>query len=387
MSRRPIVLSADLQRLQNEGYDLEIREGFLLIKDIPYVDSQRNIRRGILISNLKLAGEVTQKPDTHVCYWNGDHPCHIDGSKIVSIENSSPPLDLLPGLRADFTFSARADYRDYHHKMTTYIGRIFGEVDVLDSAVTACTFPVIPEEEEDTIFIYTDTATSRAGIGVVNSKLKGLLVGIIGLGGTGSYILDFVAKTGVKEIHVFDGDVFSQHNAFRSPGAPSIDELRMKPHKVARFKEIYSKMHRGVVVHDIFLNPENMVLLDGLNFVFICMDVGTIKRMVIDRLVKNGIPFVDAGMGILSNDSMLGGIVRVTLSRPDRRDDATPHISFAEEGVGGKEYSSNIQIAEMNALNAAMAVILWKKFYGVYRDSDGQIYAGFSIGNGIMVSE
>ena len=109
--------------------------------------------------------------------------------------------------------------------------------------------------------------------------------------------------------------------------------------------------------------------------------------MITDRLVKNGIPFVDAGMGILLNDSMLGGIVRVTLSRPERRDDSNPHISFAEEGVGGKEYSSNIQIAEMNALNAAMAVILWKKFYRVYRDSDGQIYAGFSIGNGVMVSE
>jgi tRNA A37 threonylcarbamoyladenosine dehydratase len=33
----------------------------------------------------------------------------------------------------------------------------------------------------------------------INDKLKPLRIGIVGLGGTGSYVLDFVAKTPVKE--------------------------------------------------------------------------------------------------------------------------------------------------------------------------------------------
>ena len=60
---------------------------------------------------------------------------------------------------------------------------------------------------------------------------------ILGLGGTGSYILDLVAKTPVKEIHLYDGDTFYQHNAFRSPGAPSSDELRARQTEGDLFQE------------------------------------------------------------------------------------------------------------------------------------------------------
>ena len=81
------------------------------------------------------------------------------------------------------------------------------------------------------MFCYTDTASSRAEIGVVSAKLKGGAVGIVGLGGTGSYILDLVAKTPMAEIHLFDGDKLLQHNAFRAPGAPSIETLKEAPLK------------------------------------------------------------------------------------------------------------------------------------------------------------
>jgi uncharacterized protein DUF6791/ThiF family protein len=387
MSRRQIALSPDLLRLQNEGYDLDIRDGFLLTMGVPFVDSQCAVRRGILISKLELSGDITKKPEDHVCYWMGEHPCHADGSKITSIQNPSAPLDLAPGMRADFTFSAKADYRDYHHKMTTYIGRISGEAAKLDPDATACTFPAIPADEEDSVFEYIDTATSRAGIGMVNAKLSGLRIGVAGLGGTGSYILDFVAKTSVAEIHVFDRDVFSQHNAFRSPGAPSIEELRAKPQKVARFTAIYSNMRRGIIVHNFFLGPNSVALLDGLDFVFVCIDVGSAKRAVIDRLLNNGTPFIDVGMGVVMDDGRLSGIVRTTMSTADTRDSAVPHISFAEGDVGANEYSSNIQIAELNALNAAIAVIRWKKLFGVYRDARQEVYAGYSISSGEMVVE
>src|SRR6185312_412901 len=132
MSRRPIALSPDLLRLQNEGYDLDVLGGYLLVRDVPYVDSKRTVRRGILISPLDLSNDRTNKPSTHVAYWTGEHPCHSDGSKIVTFENGSPPQDLGNGIRADFTFSAKADYRDYHHKMATYIGRIAGEAAKID---------------------------------------------------------------------------------------------------------------------------------------------------------------------------------------------------------------------------------------------------------------
>jgi hypothetical protein len=375
-------------RLQNEGYDLHIHEaGFLLVRDVPYVDSARTVLRGILISKLTLSGDRTEKPSDHVAYWTGTHPCHSDGSKIRSIENSSAAQDLAAGLRADFTFSAKADYRDYHHKMTTYIGRIAGEAAKLDPTAKARTYPVIPAGDGDGVFKYVDTASSRAGIGAVNAKVAGQRLGIVGLGGTGSYVLDLVAKSIVAEIRIFDRDVFSQHNAFRAPGAPTIARLQERPAKAAYFAEIYSNMRHGIVVHEVFLDQDNLALLDGLDFVFLCLDTGAPKRAIVERLVANGTPFIEVGMGVVLTDGQLGGIVRLTTSTVSTRERAAPHISYADDGGEANEYATNIQIAELNALSAALAVIRWKKFYGVYRDARNDFYAGFAIATGEIVSE
>jgi hypothetical protein len=179
--------------MQNEGYDLDIRGGYLLVRDVPYVDSSGTIRLGILISKLELSGDKTVKPTDHVAYWTGEHPCHSDGSKITAIQNSSAPQDFGDGIRADHTFSAKADYRDYHHKMTTYIARITGEATKLEDRVSARTYPAIPADDDTCIFKYLDTATSRAGIGAVNGRIAGQKIGIAGFGGTCAYILDLVS--------------------------------------------------------------------------------------------------------------------------------------------------------------------------------------------------
>jgi hypothetical protein len=387
MSRRPIDLSLDLTRLQNEGYDITVRDGFLLVRNVPYVDANRALQSGVLISKLNLSGNKTNKPDDHVTYWTGTHPCHADGSLITSIQNSSAAQDFGNGIRADFTFSAKADYRDYHHKIATYIGRITGEATKIDPNATARTYPAVAAEAEDSIFKYIDTASSRAGISAINARLAGHRIGIAGLGGTGVYVLDLVAKTAVTEIRIIDGDVFSQHNAFRAPGAPSLAQLATKPQKVIYFGELYSNMRNGITIHDVFLDETNLHLLDGLDFVFVCLDQGTVKHAVVNKLVANGISFADLGMGVVLSNGRLGGIVRVTTSTPETRDQASPHISFSDEDGEVNEYATNIQIAELNALNAALAVIRWKKMFGLYQDIRGEFYSGYSIPSGEIITE
>ena len=387
MSRRPIDLSPDLLRLQNEGYDIVIRGGLLLVRSVPYVDVNRAVQRGILISTLNLSADKTNKPSDHVAYWTGSHPCHADGTIIASIQNSSSPQDLAPDVRADFTFSAKADYRDYHHKVTTYVGRIAGEATRIDPHVTARVFPIIPTDDEHSVFKYIDTASSRAGIGAINARLAGHRVGIVGLGGTGAYILDFVAKTHVAEIHIFDGDVFSQHNAFRAPGATTVEQLATEAKKVAYFGELYSRMRNGIITHDVFLDETNVQLLDGLDFVFVCIDQGAPKRALVDRLTANRTSFVDLGMGVVQHAGRLGGIVRVTTSTPETRERALPHISFSDADGEANDYATNVQIAELNALNAVLAVIRWKKAFGLYQDSREDFYSGYSIPSGEIVLE
>ena len=38
MSRRLIALSPDLLRLQNEGFDISVQGGYLLVLNVPYVE-------------------------------------------------------------------------------------------------------------------------------------------------------------------------------------------------------------------------------------------------------------------------------------------------------------------------------------------------------------
>ncbi|HXU94583.1 MAG TPA: ThiF family adenylyltransferase [Gallionella sp.] len=387
MSRLLIARSADLQRLQNEGFDLEVRAGYLLIKDVPYATANREIKYGTLISSLKVTGDVTDCPDTHVAYWTGEHPCHNNGLIINAIANSSPAQSLGNGIQADFTFSAKAAYRDYHHKMTTYIGRITGEAQAINPAVSAQTFPVIATEEEESVFKYLDTATTRVGIGAFNERFANQRVGIVGLGGTGSYLFDLVAKTCVREIHLFDGDVFSQHNAFRTPGAPSIDELRAKPKKVAYLAANYGKMRRGIHVHDNFLDASTVEALRGLDFVFLCLDSGAAKKAIVMALMAGGIPFIEVGMGIVRGEDSLAGLMRVTACTNEVQEQVVKKMNFSDGNRAEDDYSTNIQIAELNAMNAALAVIRWKKLYGFYRDSSRAYSYGYSIAANEMVNE
>src|SRR4029077_8916828 len=122
-----------------------------------------------------------------------------------------------------------------------------------------------------------------ADIVAVTQKLALKKVAIIGLGGTGSYGLDFFTKTPDTEIHLYDGDTYLQHNAFRSPGAASADDLKAKQLKVTYFKNLYSKMHRGIVDHPAYIDARNVEELRGMDFVFLCIDTASAKKMIVDK--------------------------------------------------------------------------------------------------------
>lgn len=371
MSRKLISLSPDLQRLRAEGYDIEVRSGrFLLVKSIPYVNAKREIALGTLVSTLNLSGDATTTPETHVATWIGEHPCRDDGSLLTSIQNPTGAQQLDRDLDVDFTFSNKltnGSDPDYYEKMTRYATIISGQAQAIDASVTPKVNRFVEDVEDDSPFFYADTASSTDGIAAVSRKLELQAVAIVGLGGTGSYVLDLVAKTPVRAIHLFDGDPFLQHNAFRSPGAAPIDALRAVPGKVEYYREQYSHMHRGIVAHDDFLDASNLDDLRGMQFVFLCLDRGKIKREIVAKLLEWRIPFIDATMGIDLVGESLGGILTVTTVTPDKCDHWQERMAFSDANPNN-DYSKNIQIADLNALNAALAVIKWKKHLGFYRD-------------------
>lgn len=389
MSQQLISRSPDLQRLLNDGYEVEIVGGrFLRINNVPYVTSRREVARGALVTVLTLGGGITIKPGDHIARFTGEHPCNVDGTEIAAIKHSSGREALDRGLVVDHSFSNRpnVDYPDYYEKMTTYIAFISGPAEALDSAATARTWQVVRSEDPDSPFLYTDTASPRVGIAVAGQKLELSKVAIVGVGGTGSYILDLVAKTGVREIHLFDADRFLQHNAFRAPGAPSIEELQGLPLKVDYFRAMYSPMHGNIVAHDYYIDDSNVAELEGMSFVFLSLDNGHSKRLLVEKLAEFKIPFVDVGMGVTLDDGSLGGIVRVTTSTPAKRDHVQGRVPFNEDD-GNNPYDKNIQIADLNALNATLAVVKWKKLFGFYRDLEREHHSTYTIDGNMLLND
>jgi hypothetical protein len=353
MSHALFSRNADLKKLRNEGYFVQIVGGFLIMRDVPYVDASRKVRKGILISSLTLAGDTTCIPDTHVIHFAGDYPCTVNGEQIRGIAHQSTNFDLGHGLVAQHAFSSKPEsgYSDYYHKMTTYASILAGPAAVIDLSSTSRPYQAcLDDEETESVFHYMDTASDRVGIGSLTARLAGQRVAIIGLGGSGSYILDMIAKTPVAEILLFDADEFLTHNAFRAPGAPSLQELREAPLKVHYFEAIYGQMHRGITTVPKAIGVDNLDLLDGINFAFLSMDAGEAKAALIVRLTQRGVSFIDIGMGLEFGENGLSGILRVTTSTPDFRS-AIARVPLAGGGAGDI-YASNIQVADLNALNA-----------------------------------
>lgn len=387
MSNKLIDRNPDLKHLRDEGYEIEVRGGHLIVHHIPYLNSKLEVKVGKLISTLALNNGATLKPDTHVIHFMGEYPCNNDRSIITSIQHSEVNQQLFEDVILNYSFSNKPvnGYENYYEKVTGYADIICAQAKSVNPSVTPKTFMAIECNEEESVFQYLDTNSSRANINFINEKFKDQRIGIIGLGGTGSYILDLIAKTPVDEILLYDSDEFLLHNAFRAPGAPTIKMLNVQQKKVNYFASIYSNMHRGIIPCEEKITEQNVELLKGLSFVFICIDRNSTRGMIISNLIDFEIPFIDVGLGVEIVDDSLSAILRATLGTPSKHDHLSNRIGIFDSE--DDEYSTNIQIADLNSMNAIMAVIKWKKLLGFYKDLKEEHHSTFTVNTGQLIND
>jgi hypothetical protein len=389
MSLPLISRNDDLKRLEADGYSVEVKANHLTLAQVPYVTSSKQVRLGTLVSELTLAGDLTGKPSTHVVHFCGEYPCDQNGMPIESIRHQSTRQDLGGGLTVDHSFSSKPPdgYSNYYDKMSTYAKILSNPASALDPSATPCPHLPVVTAPADSVFNYLDTASSRAGTNDLSERLRDECIAIVGLGGTGAYVLDLVAKTPVRRITLFDADTMMSHNAFRTPGAAPLESLRGQPKKVEYLRALYSNMHRNIVAHDVPITVDTLELLAESTMVFICIDDASAKRPLLDFLRLRGVPFIDAGMGVVRGELGLYGVVRVTTSTPEFNDPARLETRISMTSTPPGDYATNIQIAELNALNACMAVIKWKKIRGFYADLDREHFAAYTIDGNHMVNE
>lgn len=390
MSQRPTNLRSDVARLLDDGYEVSIEYGHLVMRGVPYVNASRQVKRGILVSTLP--GSITEQaaPDTHQVWFSGEFPCDVKGRPLTAIGNASQRHVIGGDLTVDHHFSSKpksGQYRDHFEKMTTYATILESPAAAIELGATARTGRVIASYD-DSPFQYFDNASGRASITAITNKLRMKSVAIIGLGGTGSYVLDFVAKTPVEEIHLIDGDVFEQHNAFRAPGASSFGQLQQRLKKVDHYAQIYSSLHRGIVPHPGYVDEESLELLEGHDMVFVCIDANEMKPRIIEALESAQTPFIDVGMGIDEVDGGLTGQLRTTVSTPNKRHHVHDRRRIPlTPGQGDNVYSRNIQVCELNAMNACLAVVRWKKMFGFYRDTEREHFSIYTIDGNHLLNE
>ena len=381
--------SSDLSKLRDEGFQIRIQSDLLVIQNVPYVNDKCQVKFGTLISTLNLSGDRTERPADHVVHFAGEYPCNKDGNPLTKIVNGEGINDWGGGLSSNYTFSSKpqSGYQDYYDKMTAYFYMLSNPAEALDPSIMEKSIIGREEKDSDSPFEYRDVASSRVCISAIVEKLNAEKIAIIGLGGTGSYVLDFIAKTPVKEIHLFDDDTFLQHNAFRAPGAASLEDLRSLYTKVDYLHKIYSSMHRHIFTHATKINATNVDILKEMTFVFICADNGEAKKPIMEYLESEGISFIDVGMGLsINNDSKIVGTVRTTTSTNAMRECAWNNIPLSKPDQDNA-YGTNIQIADLNALNAVLAVIKWKKILGVYLDLEEEYNSVYTIDGNILGNE
>lgn len=389
MSHPLVSRSPDLSRLEDEGYAVEIRDNYLLIKHVPYVTAQRTVDYGLLVSALCHNGTTTAKPDPHTVWFTAIPYDYLGRSLEQRLVSSRATETLAGGLVAQCQFSHKPrpnGYVDYHEKMTTYVEILGHQAAAIDASAQARIYPPHQTSEDESVFRYLDAASSRAGISGITAKLSSGRIAIVGLGGTGSYILDLLAKTPIEEIHLFDADVLFAHNAFRFPGAASVEDLGPTPKKVDYLFRKYDVMRRNLFPHPVRIDRDNIGELQAMDFVFLALDGGPTKRFIIESLEAFGVPFIDAGMGLYRESDSLAGIVRVTTSDNLHRRHVWENrqISFADQD--DDEYDRNIQTADLNMLNAVMAVMKWKKLRTFYLDLEQEYDSTYTVSGNMMLS-
>jgi len=394
MSAALISRSPDLKQLDEEGFELEVRGGFLLVHAVPYVKADQTLARGILVCELTLnpSGECTVAPKDHTLYFAGTTPCHRDGSPLVAVIHNSNRADLGDGILVDHYFSSKPEgtgrYDNFYDKIVAYEGHLGRPARSHDPSANARTGQKLAATTDAGPFLIRDTASARYRLGAVNRKLAVSKVAIIGLGGTGSYLLDLISKAPVGEIHLYDDDQFLNHNVFRAPGVPEPGSTKDFPSKVDYFAAIYGRLHRGVIAHPVKVTAENVDELNGFDFVFVCVDKGCARRAIAAGLYRLNVPFIDTGIGVGLEEDQLDGCARVSFMPADGDwTIAERYLPFGDDDDGEEDvYNKGIQIADLNALNATLAVLRWKRFVSFYRDLRGELNSAYMVEGNMLTN-
>lgn len=226
-------------------------------------------------------------------------------------------------------------------------------------------------------FHIPNTFEARAAIVPVQNRVRGQRVAIIGMGGTGAYLLDLISKTPVSEVHLLDSDTVDWHTLMRAPGAPTAEEIELVRTgsllKVDYYCSKYAAFRDGIHPHAIRVDSVSMfkefVSTHPIDFAFVCIDQlteGNSARqdVVYCALSDAGVPFIDSGVSISVEERAVRGAVTTSYFDAGSMawEGTVPNARLEGDAPGYR----NVQLPEVNAAAATFAVMEWRRRTGQY---------------------
>ena len=338
----------DLQRLLDKGYALRIDGAHLVVRDIPYLDGTRVLRWGAFVAKLVFVDRIHVRQDDHQVYFAGGVPHGLAGQPILNLAGGPYTMTIAKTdvtVQRSFSNKPPGGFANFFDKIEHYVTLISDPAIALHGA-NPLTFRIDTDVIGKTVFKFHDTLTSRAEIGDLAALFKDEVIAIIGLGGSGAYLLDFMVKTPVKEIRGFDGDFYHVHNAFRSPGR--LDESELGKHKAEVYQGRYENFREGLPLSKKYLDRTSAVDLQGVTFAFVCVDKGSARTEIFDLLIALRIPFIDCGLGLNRKQGPLAGALRATYYPVEKAAELRAKQLAEEVDDPDDIYRKSVQIAELD---------------------------------------
>lgn len=357
----------DIQKLLDRGYALRLDSNYLVVRDIPYLDVGGDLRWGAIVTTINDIDGTRVAPHDHQVFFAGGVPHGLNGKPIPFLGGGRASVPLAKTdvvVERSFSNKPPQGLPDFFVKIEHYLTILSGPARHRFPEANPFTFNVDDDAGPESVFHFRDMLTSRALIGDLSAKFSGQVVAVIGLGGTGAYVLDFLVKTNVDKIRGFDPKPFHVHNAFRSPGQLMQNDLG-KP-KAEVYQRRYETFRSGIQLEAKAIDGTCEVDFAGVTFAFVCIDSGIARAEIFELLIRMGIPFVDVGMGLVRINGALAGMIRTNVLLPGQAEEVRSKNLIPLTDPPGDEYRTNIQIAELNAINASLAMLCFKQHCGFY---------------------
>ena len=136
-------------------------------------------------------------------------------------------------------------------------------------------------------------------------QLRKITVGIVGLGGTGSIVVEQLAHLGVQKFLLIDPDVVERTNLNRLVGASESDVKRPKVEVAARLAQRINARVEVRTIHDSVLLASVAEEIADTDFVFCCTDSHGSRAVLNQAAYQYLVPSIDMGVAIVTQKGQI----------------------------------------------------------------------------------